>query len=144
LLIILAAELPAGRNYEVVTGTVAYLPSSREFDVILYIDVLEHIEDDGREMERAASHLKPNGIIIVLSPAYQRLFTSFDEEIGYFRRYTQASLTAAAPPGFHLERMLYVDSAGMLASLGNRFLLNSRMPSSCYLGQSADPDLAPA
>jgi SAM-dependent methyltransferase len=129
----LSAELPGGRNYEVVTGTVENLPSTRKFDVVLYVDVLEHIEDDRREMERAASHLKPNGVIIVLSPAHQWLFTPFDEEIGHFRRYTRASLTVAAPPGFHLERMLYVDSAGMLASLGNRFLLKSRMPTEAQI-----------
>ena len=113
---------------EVLTGTLADVPKERCFDSILYIDVLEHIEDDRGEMRRSALHLKPGGRIIVLSPAHPFLYTAFDAAIGHFRRYTRETLRATAPPELHLRELVYLDSVGVLASLGNRLLLRSSMP----------------
>lgn len=109
-------------------GTVHDLPEEGKFDAILYIDVLEHIEDDRGEMFRAAARLKPGGALIVLAPAHPFLFTPFDAAIGHFRRYTRASLRTAAPETLRTERLVYLDSAGMLASAGNRMFLRSAMP----------------
>ena len=74
------------RAYETVCGTLSSL-AGQQFDTIIYIDVLEHIENDRQELNQAASHLRPGGRIIVLSPAHQRLFSEFDSAIGHFRRY---------------------------------------------------------
>lgn len=123
----LAAQID-GTRCEIVIGSLDTLPASELFDAIIYIDVLEHIEDDAAEMRRAAGHLKPHGIIAVLSPAHPWLFTPFDAAIGHFRRYTKASLRAVAPHGLREEKMVYLDSAGMTASLANRLLLNSATP----------------
>ena len=99
------------------------------FDTILYMDVLEHIADDRAELARAADQLRHGGHLIVLAPAHQWLFTPFDEAIGHYRRYTKSTLRAAAPDGLTLARLVYLDSIGMLASLGNRLVLKSSMPS---------------
>jgi len=40
-------------------GTVASLPSEDRFDTILYVDVLEHIEDDRSELTGSAARLRP-------------------------------------------------------------------------------------
>ena len=50
----------------VVTGTLTDLDAADRFDTILYIDVLEHIEDDRDELARAAARLAPGGHLIVL------------------------------------------------------------------------------
>ncbi len=121
-----SGDLPRCCRVEV--GTLADLPEGAEYDTLLYIDVLEHIEDDAAEMARAAGHLKPGGHLVVLSPAHQWLYTPFDRAIGHFRRYTKASLRAAAPPGVVPVRLDYLDAVGMLASLGNRLVLNRSMP----------------
>jgi SAM-dependent methyltransferase len=121
-------ELPPGGRHRVATGTIENLPVDAKFDAILYIDVLEHIEDDRDEMARAAARLKPGGALIVMSPAHPFLFTPFDAAIGHFRRYTRASLRQAAPATLSLEKLVYLDSAGMLASAGNRVLLRSAKP----------------
>jgi SAM-dependent methyltransferase len=113
---------------EVTCGTLEDLQPEEKFDAILYIDVLEHIDDDRGELRRAAAHLKPEGTIVVLSPAHSFLFTPFDAAIGHHRRYDTASLLGAAPPSLRLERCIYLDSVGMLASLGNRLLLRQSMP----------------
>lgn len=123
---IMASELPS--CCLPVVGTLDDVGDLPPFDTLLYIDVLEHIEDDRAEVARAARHLKPGGYLVVLSPAHPFLFTPFDEAIGHFRRYTKKSLRALDPPGLVVERIRYLDSVGMLASLGNRLVLNRSMP----------------
>jgi SAM-dependent methyltransferase len=115
---------------EVLAGTTAELTEqNRRFDAIVYIDVLEHIEADRSELERAATLLEAGGRLVVLAPAHQWLFTPFDEAIGHFRRYTARSLQALTPAALRLERLFYLDAVGLLASLGNRLLLRQHMPS---------------
>jgi SAM-dependent methyltransferase len=98
------------------------------FDTILYMDVLEHIEDDRAEVARAAAHLRPGGHIIALSPAHQWLFTPFDRSIGHCRRYSKAAFGELAPEGLATARLVYLDSIGLFASLANKLVLKSAMP----------------
>jgi SAM-dependent methyltransferase len=119
--------LPTPRH-ELVIGTIADLDPQRKFDTILYIDVIEHIEDDRGELARAAAHLAPGGSIIVLAPAHAFLYTAFDRAIGHFRRYSTHALRAIAPAGLLERKLVYLDSCGALASLVNRLLLRSAMP----------------
>jgi 2-polyprenyl-3-methyl-5-hydroxy-6-metoxy-1,4-benzoquinol methylase len=123
----LAASLPDRSRYEACAGTLEDLPG-RRFDAILYIDVLEHIEDDRAELRRAAAHLNPGGCAIVLAPAHPWLFTPFDAAIGHFRRYTKSSLAEAAPLHWRTEKLRYLDTVGLAASAANRWLLKSAMP----------------
>jgi hypothetical protein len=109
-------------------GTLQDLDSHDLYDTILYIDVLEHIESDHAEVQRAIQHLNPNGVLIVLSPAHQWLFTPFDQAIGHFRRYSKHMLKQIEPKDAVLERIIYLDSVGMLLSLGNKLLLKQSMP----------------
>ncbi len=107
----------------VVEGTMDAVPAEAQFDTILYIDVLEHIEHDASELVTAVARLKAGGHLVVLSPAHPWLYSPFDEEIGHFRRYTKKSLAALRPEGTTLVRLRYLDAAGILASGVNRFLL---------------------
>jgi SAM-dependent methyltransferase len=126
----LAAQIdpPTTDRHQTVVGTIARLPPQARFDTILYIDVLEHIEDDRAEVERAGDRLKPDGALIILSPAHPFLYTPFDAGIGHFRRYTRSTLCALMPPTLRACKVAYLDSAGMLASAANRVLLKSAMP----------------
>lgn len=118
-------ELPACCEARV--GTIADLDAEK-FDSILYIDVLEHIEDDQAELARAIELLEPGGVLIALVPAYQWLFTPFDRAIGHYRRYTKRSLAEAVPNSLRRLSLHYLDSVGLLACLGNRFVLRSSLP----------------
>lgn len=113
---------------EALNGTIADLGADDFFDTILYVDVLEHIADDAGELRRAADRLRPAGRLVALSPAHQGLFSEFDREIGHFRRYSKTSLEALKPEGLQTLRLDYLDSAGLLASWGNRLLLRQAMP----------------
>jgi SAM-dependent methyltransferase len=109
----------------VVVGTLTAIAATERFDAILYLDVLEHIEDDAQELRDAAARLAPGGRVIVLSPAHPFLFSPMDEAVGHYRRYTKAGLGALTPEGCRLERLIMVDSVGFFASLANRLLLRS-------------------
>ena len=121
-----AGELP--RVCRVQVGTTAELSEAAAFDTVLYVDVLEHIEDDAAELLRAADLLAPRGRLVVLAPAHQALFSPFDAAIGHHRRYDRQSLQAAAPAAVREEQILYLDAAGLLLSGANRMLLRQSMP----------------
>jgi SAM-dependent methyltransferase len=109
----------------VVAGTLTAIETTARFDAIVYLDVLEHIEDDAQELRHAAMRLTPGGRLIVLSPAHPFLFSPMDVAVGHYRRYTAAGLRALTPAGCRLERLRLLDSAGFFASLANRLLLRT-------------------
>jgi SAM-dependent methyltransferase len=119
---------------QVVNGTLIDLDNSARFDSIIYIDVVEHIEADAKELALAASKLNQGGYLVVLSPAHQWLFSEFDARIGHFRRYTKKSLKSAAPPELKLCRLRYLDCCGLAASLANRLLLHQGLPKPEQIG----------
>jgi SAM-dependent methyltransferase len=124
-----STELPPDVQFEAVHGTLENLdPSQGLYDTALYLDVLEHIEQDAEELRRCCKFLKPGGHLVVLSPAHQWLYTDFDRGIGHFRRYTRDNLTALTPQGSELIQTAYLDSVGIMASAANRVLLRSSMP----------------
>jgi SAM-dependent methyltransferase len=127
----LAAKVAAGAlpgTVRVIASDITALDPEARFDTIFYLDVLEHIEGDAGELARVARHLTTAGRLIVLAPAHPFLFSAFDAAIGHYRRYTKATLLAAAPRGLDLRWCRMLDSVGFFASLGNRTLLRSAEP----------------
>lgn len=122
------ATRPNSDRYRYQHGVLDDLKESQQFDAIIYIDVLEHIEADLVEVEKAARLLKPGGRLIILSPAYQFLFSPFDTKIGHFRRYTLRALKRITPDNCKIEKGFYLDSVGLLASLANRLFLKASLP----------------
>jgi 2-polyprenyl-3-methyl-5-hydroxy-6-metoxy-1,4-benzoquinol methylase len=109
-------------------GCISDIAPGPQFNVILYIDVLEHIRDDREELDLATQRLCPDGLLIVLAPAHQWLFSPFDAAVGHFRRYTKSTLSAIAPAELEIMQCLYLDSVGLIASLGNRYVLRKATP----------------
>jgi hypothetical protein len=126
-------EINGAREYEALCGTLSSMSEADGFDTIIYIDVLEHIEDDAGELKLASSRLRPGGRVVVLSPAHQFLYTPFDASIGHFRRYSRASLRKVSPAELHCESMFYLDACGVAASAANRLLLRQSMPTKSQL-----------
>jgi SAM-dependent methyltransferase len=124
----LAARGELGPGVTAHAGTLVDLAPDIRADCILYVDVLEHIEDDAGELVRAAARLRPGGRIVVLSPAFPFLYSPFDAGIGHFRRYTKRMLRAIAPAGLDERGAFYLDSMGALASAANKVLLRQSMP----------------
>ena len=103
------------------------LPETR-IDTMIYIDVLEHIENDRIELETASARLSSGGHLIVLSPAFNFLYSPFDKSIGHYRRYDRDMLFALTPSDCQVKKIIYLDSVGLATSLANRFLLSQVMP----------------
>src|SRR5215831_13546057 len=132
---ILAKELsatlegsPSSVPTRIVVGDIQSLDPAERFDCILYIDVLEHIEDDTGELSRASRLLANGGALVVLCPAFQTLFSAMDTALGHFRRYTARTLTAVFPRELERREVFYLDSLGMVASLANKFVLRQHAP----------------
>ena len=119
-------ELPS--CLEIRNGTSDDLTSTELFDTALYIDVLEHIEDDRAELLKIQPYLVKGGKVIIVAPAHQMLYTEFDRKIGHFRRYNKKMLLSAIPDGYIVREMKYLDSVGMLASLANKLFIKSDTP----------------
>jgi len=119
-------ELPEQCTLKI--GTTNDYPPGPQFDSIIYIDVIEHIEDDSKELERAFNLLRPGGHLVILVPAHQWLFSPFDKAIGHYRRYSKKRLSAAVPAGLQLQKINYLDSLGLFASLTNKYFLKKSYP----------------
>lgn len=124
--------VPAHLPQRSIHGTTADL-RGEYFDTLLYIDVLEHIEDADRELHRAFDLLTSGGHLVILVPAFQFLYSPFDKAIGHFRRYTERMLRSQAPAALTEIRMRYLDSAGLFLSLGNRLLLRQAAPTASQI-----------
>lgn len=109
-------------------GFVSSLQTGDPFDTFIYIDVLEHIEDDRAELEAASARLARGGRLLVLSPAFNFLYSPFDKSIGHHRRYDKKMYRALTPRHCTLEKMMYLDSLGTATSLFNRLILSQSMP----------------
>lgn len=64
----------------------------KEFDVIIAMDVLEHIKDDKAAAAKLVGLLKHGGQLILTVPAHSLLFGFHDEELGHHRRYSKKTL----------------------------------------------------
>jgi SAM-dependent methyltransferase len=68
----------------------------RSFDLVCLFDVLEHVEDDSKALQRVCALLKPGGYAVVTVPAYQWLYGPHDRAHQHFRRYTAHELVRKA------------------------------------------------
>lgn len=76
-------------------------------DLVLALDVIEHVADDEEFAAFLAQSLGPEGRIVVTVPAGQELFGPHDVALGHHRRYSVPDLVSL------LERVgLRVDQAG--------------------------------
>lgn len=91
------------------------IAAKAEPDAIIYINVLEHIEDDLGELKLIYETLKPGGKCILFVPALQALYGNFDRKLGHFRRYHKGELeNKCNAAGFKILRSTYFDFAGVV------------------------------
>jgi SAM-dependent methyltransferase len=62
------------------------------YDLILCLDVLEHIEKDLDYLNHFREHLNIGGKILITVPAHQFLWSQHDENNHHFRRYNKKTL----------------------------------------------------
>ncbi len=84
------------------------------YDTVFALNVVEHIEDDKLAITNATKLLKPNGKLVILVPAYQLLYNSFDTALEHYRRYTKTSLNELISSELELDHSQYFNAFGML------------------------------
>ena len=84
-------------GFQARVGSALSLPfGQNSFDVVVIMDVLEHLDNDSRAFAQALRVLRKGGIMVLSVPAYQWLFSYHDRAIGHRRRYTKNSLIRLA------------------------------------------------
>ena len=58
---------------------------------VLLVDVLEHIEDDGRMLAAIFAKMAPGARLLCLLPALESLYGQRDRSVGHYRRYSLAA-----------------------------------------------------
>jgi len=71
---------------------------NEKFDVVLFTEVIEHLEDDKGALKNIKKLLKPKGVMILSTPSNTAplhklgLTKKFDREVGHLRRYSLTEL----------------------------------------------------
>lgn len=118
--------LPANCN------SITELPFENDsFDLILCLDVLEHLENDLAALEELKRVLRPGGLIILSVPAFSWLWGKHDELNEHCRRYDYGMLKdVVIKAGLSVERSTYFNfillpAIGMVRKIGNLFPRNN-------------------
>ena len=86
------------------------------FDSVFALNVVEHIENDLLAMANIKKLLKSGGVVVILVPAFQRLYNVLDKELYHYRRYVKNSLNKLfIENAYQVERSFYFNSMGIPA-----------------------------
>lgn len=84
-------------------------------DTFIYINVMEHIEDDLYELKTVYNLLIPDGKLLIFVPAMRILYSELDKRYGHYRRYELIELRQKTKDaGFKIIDSYYMDVAGIL------------------------------
>ena len=125
------SNLGADRPYMKVTycdvTDVKSFPEGEQFETVISLNVIEHIDDDRAALNNIKSRLAPGGRAIVLVPQGPGNFGTLDEVLGHKRRYTRESLANLARNcGFEVRDILEFNRVGSAAWYLNGRLLRRR------------------
>lgn len=81
-----------GTRADIKVGSATDIPfENDQFDLVICIEVLEHIAEDERGMRDIARVLKSEGVLILSLP-YRHWFSSYFSTMGHFRHYTRTDV----------------------------------------------------
>ena len=77
-------------------------------NLVLLMDVLEHVEDDVQLLRQYTESLPRDGLVAITVPAFQFLWSGHDVFLEHYRRYTRATLNeVVAKAGLEVVRSRY-------------------------------------
>lgn len=82
------------------------------FDAVVCMDVLEHLGDEQPALSEIRRVLKPQGVLLIMVPAYMFLWGTQDEVAHHYRRYTLGRLTEVVRSGalMRIEKRSYFNT----------------------------------
>ncbi len=90
-------------------------------DVVLMLDVLEHMEDPVVVLQHAKKTLKTGGGIVFTVPCYPWLYSDWDKSLGHYRRYTKLEMREHAQrAGLTVDFMSHWNGFSLPAALAVR------------------------
>ena len=114
---------------QVVRGSTEDLSAVRDkdFEVVGFFDVLEHVDDDLSALRNAGDVLTERGRVMITVPAYMWLWSEHDVLNEHKRRYAKNELAALLhQAGFEIEQLTYFNSylfpSAVLARLARRIV----------------------
>jgi SAM-dependent methyltransferase len=103
-------------HVEVQQVDLAKISSDERYDSIILVNVLEHVDGDVEALRSLRALLKPGGSICIFVPAFEGLYSAFDQRVGHRRRYRRSQLIAALDrAGYGIVDARYVNTVGALA-----------------------------
>lgn len=104
-------------EHDLLQGTVRDLKSQVNWNAIVSINVLEHIENDKEELIAYHSLLRASGgALCLFVPARPEIHAPIDKDFGHFRRYTKRDLRMKLEDaGFTIGRIRYYNFIGYFA-----------------------------
>jgi glycosyltransferase involved in cell wall biosynthesis len=110
-----------------VTDVASFPKVDGDFDTVVCLNVIEHVDADVEALRNIRSVTASGGRAIVLVPRGQTLFGTLDEVLGHRRRYSEASLRAVAKAaGFQVKQVLEFNRVGTAAWWLNGKVLRRR------------------
>lgn len=83
----------------------------QSFDVVIALDLIEHLADDCQALGELAHLLKPGGALIIFTPAFNFLWGLQDEVSQHYRRYTAAELRQKVmQAGLIIDKLTYANT----------------------------------
>lgn len=86
------------KNLTFIKSTFPSKVPNKKFDLVIFSEVIEHIEDDKKALNDIWRVLKPGGYLIITTPSLNAplyrlgLLTEFDKRVGHLRRYSTDGL----------------------------------------------------
>ena len=100
---------------------------NKKFNTIIYLNVLEHIKKDKREINLAISKLNSGGHLIILVPAHQKLYSKFDKAIGHCKRYNINFFKNNKFKNASVEKLIYLDMVGYFLYFCNKIFFKEEI-----------------
>ncbi len=80
----------------------------KKYDLVLLLDVLEHLEEDSEALKQISKSVEENKFIFLTVPAFQFLFGPHDKLLYHFRRYNKNQIKFMLElNGFKVEKISY-------------------------------------
>lgn len=91
------------------------------FDIVLALDVIEHVDDDSKAVREAFRVLKQGGIMIATVPAFMFLWSKQDERLHHKRRYRKSEFLRLFNSDFEIRKLTYYNTLLFPPIAGVRF-----------------------